>query len=309
MDTLKKKNPHERDGDIYFNKTLHAYSTEQVPSFRTSTQVASLPFSPFNMNKVAKRCSQSKKYVGKSTTQIKRGWEMARQNGELLHRTIEIGLNKGEAAVDERIEPEFDQFMTWHKKEQENGLEPYRTEMTVYDEELKVAGTVDALFKDSKSQFHMVDWKRCKNINRHAYRNARCKMQGFTHLLDCNYNKYAIQLNIYKYILERNYGIKIATMRIVNFHPNFENYQEYTVPEMRQEVECLLLPGYIRSHREPYPSSDFQPNVDSVNVDQVPETQLKNKKKPRKRGDPSIPVQLACSLSLLRRRRSAQSSK
>lgn len=306
MDSLKKKNPHDRDGYIHFNKISHSYSTNRVPSFRTSTQVSSLPFSPFNMNEVAKRCSQSKKYLGKSTSQIKKGWELARRNGELLHRTIEIGLNKGEVAVDERIEYEFNHVMEWYKKKQENGWAAYRTEWVVYDESLKVAGTIDAVFQDSEGQFHLVDWKRCKSINRHSYRNARCKMQGFTHVLDCNYNKYALQLNIYRYILERNYGIKIATMRIVNFHPNFENHQEYMVPEMRQEVECLLLPGYVRSHREPYPSPDFEPNINSVNLN---EPQLKNKKKPRKRGDPSIPVQLACSLSLLRRRRSAQSSK
>jgi hypothetical protein len=262
---------------------------------------------------VAMRCSKSlnPKYIGKSATEIKNDWETARKNGTLLHHAIELGLNDGYATVHESIESEFDFFISWMNEKEDLGWEPYRTEWRIFDEELKVAGTLDALFVDSEGKFHLCDWKRCKAIHKNAYKNLRSAVEGFTHLIDCNFNHYAIQLNIYKFILERCYGVKISTMRVVNLHPAFTNYQEFLVPDMFQEVQCLLLPGYIRYHREPYPSSQFEKSVKSVSVTKSEsKSNIKKSKKKKKIARNSSPnPELSCLLSLLKRRRSIKRTK
>ena len=313
MTSLKKKNPHVRDSRLSYNEHTHTYSTDTCHNFRNVTTVSKKPFKGFNANKVAMRCSQSRnpKYIGKSATTIKKGWENARKNGTLLHHAIELGLNDGYATVDESIESEFDFFISWMNNKENVGWEPYRTEWRIFDEELKVAGTLDALFVDSEGKFHLCDWKRCKAIHKHAYKNSRSVVEGFTHLIDCNFNHYAIQLNIYKYILERCYGVKVSTMRIVNLHPAFKNYQEFLVPEMSQEVQCLLLPGYIRYQREPYPSCKFEHTIESVSLPEVEsESNTKRSKKTEKRVRSSSPKpELSCLLSLLRRRRSMKKTK
>ena len=302
MNTLKKKNPHERDHRLAFNSETHTYSTDTCPNFRTVSKVAKVPFKPFKGDW--------------ASNETKRGWAVARNLGILMHKTIETGFNKeGEVDVDEKIEKEFDYFLDWYCEKESIGWDIYRTEWKIYDEVLKVAGTPDALFKDSEGKYHIVDWKRCKGINKHAYKNVggdgRSVVPCFTHLLECKYNEYALQINIYKYILERCYDIKIETMRILNCHPNFDTYKEYVVENMTQEVENLLLPGYVRLHREPLSSHDFEPNIDSVSLTHSKAgSHSKNEKNVhRKRRAPSMPVQLACTLSLLRRRRSARSSK
>ena len=43
-------------------------------------------------------------------------------------------------------------------------LIPYRTEMLVYYEELKLSGSIDMVFKCEDGTFEIYDWKRSKEI-------------------------------------------------------------------------------------------------------------------------------------------------
>ena len=50
---------------------------------------------------------------------------------------------------------------------------------------------------------------------------------------DCNYVHYSLQLNIYKKILESNYGIQIRDMYLVCMHPTYDRYMKYEVMDTR----------------------------------------------------------------------------
>lgn len=101
------------------------------------------------------------------------------------------------------------------------GLKPYRTEWSVYDTDAVLSGQIDSLWVDPEGRFHMLDWKRCKNANlgpeeKHwgRYGSGPCAS-----VPDTDYGHYGCQQALYAYILERNYGIKVASMRLVQFHP------------------------------------------------------------------------------------------
>ena len=63
---------------------------------------------------------------------------------------------------DDSIEYEFFQnFVKDHPH-----LEAYRTEWCVYDEDLKIAGSIDMVFKDTRNgEFYIYDWKRTKKYH------------------------------------------------------------------------------------------------------------------------------------------------
>ena len=63
-----------------------------------------------------------------------------------------------------------------------------------------------------------------------------------SHLPDTNFWHYALQLNIYKYILEKNYNKHIGKMVLVCLHPNNLNnsYQLFEVPNLQNEI-CSLF--------------------------------------------------------------------
>lgn len=47
---------------------------------------------------------------------------------------------------------------------------------------------------------------------------------------DCDGMKYFLQLNMYKYLLERFYDINVSSMHLVSLHPAQENYALINVP-------------------------------------------------------------------------------
>ena len=60
------------------------------------------------------------------------------------------------------------------------------------------------------------------------------------HLPDTSYWHYCMQLNIYRHILERNYGKTIVGMYLVGMHPDMEGFQQEKVPLMKTEVEEIF---------------------------------------------------------------------
>ena len=62
------------------------------------------------------------------------------------------------------------------------------------------------------------------------------------HLPDTNYWHYSLQLNTYKYMLEKNYGEKVVGMYLVCLHPNNANksYIRLKVPHLKQELKDLM---------------------------------------------------------------------
>ena len=65
---------------------------------------------------------------------------------------------------------EFQQFLKY--QEDYKDLKPYRTEWMIYDEELKLAGSIDMVNENSDGTLQIRDWKRSKQI-------VRNKSSGF----------------------------------------------------------------------------------------------------------------------------------
>ena len=60
------------------------------------------------------------------------------------------------------------------------------------------------------------------------------------HLPDTNYWHYTIQLNIYRWILERYYGLVISEMFLVILHPNFKSFRRIEVNRLDEETDEIM---------------------------------------------------------------------
>lgn len=114
-----------------------------------------------------------------------------------------------------------------------------RPELIVYDEEYQVSGMVDMLFLNNKSNnFEIWDWKTNKKLNT---QNRFQKMSGiFSDLDDCEFNVYSLQLNTYKYIIEKNTDIKLGESYIVWYFSGNLNYKIIKIPDMQSRVREML---------------------------------------------------------------------
>ena len=243
MDYLATKHSHPLDCHIEFDEPTHTYTIDGDNGYTSVTTWVHSHFSKFDADKIIDKMMSGRnwstsKYFGQTRDDIKLIWEVNRdaaaKAGTALHSDIEKFYNNVSHA---NISDEYYQFENFVK---DTSLEPYRTEWMVFDKEMKIAGSIDMTFILPNGNLMIYDWKRSKGINRNTpyetYSNTDC----ISHLPDTNFWHYALQLNMYKTILERNYGKHIDKMMLVCLHPDQKNYKLFEVPELDHELGELI---------------------------------------------------------------------
>ena len=234
--SLSLLNAHERDSHISFQEFGHIYDVDGDKTFTSVTKYVHGFAKPFNANEVIagmRRRGLSPEYEGMTDADIQRKWKLngidASTRGTKMHYQIECYFNKlaitNNWDIDEKswkendLQVELGQFRNFIDCLKEEGaLFPYRTEWCVFHEELKFTGSIDMVFRNKNGGFEIYDWKRSKDIKKHGFNNF--VNPALVHLPDCNYWHYTMQLNLYKYILENKYGLRIDNLYLVVFHPD-----------------------------------------------------------------------------------------
>ena len=121
-------------------------------------------------------------------------------------------------------------------------LKPYRTEWMIFDEELKLAGSIDMVYENPDGTLTIYDWKRSKDITK-VNGWKKCAINPLIgYMPDSNFWHYALQLNTYKAILERKYDKQVTKLCLVRLHPdNEENtFELIDVPILTREISQLF---------------------------------------------------------------------
>jgi ATP-dependent exoDNAse (exonuclease V) beta subunit len=208
-----------------------------------------------------KNWKEGHKYWGMTAKQIKSQWSNNKDNvsgaGTKLHYDIECFMNnsklpKGYTHKDlldyynaniqlfENTSIEWKYFIQFVKDHPD--LKPYRTEWMVYNEDVKLAGSIDMVYENPDGKLSIYDWKRSKEItkvnNYEKYGITDC----VSHLPDSNFWHYALQLNTYKEMLEQKYGKKVSGLYLVRLHPEAEEqtYELLKVPVLKAEIKDLF---------------------------------------------------------------------
>jgi ATP-dependent exoDNAse (exonuclease V) beta subunit len=246
----------QRDQRISFLEEPHLYLIDEklVPGLLSVTTFVHTFFEHFDADLVIEKMMNSKgwvnsKYYGKTADEIKAEWDKIRDEaadaGTKMHLAIEqyynsqidptIPLEQEPKVIDTVEYRHFEKF----KKDHEH-LVPFKTEWRIFDEDLKLAGSIDMIFKDPNNEgcIYIYDWKRSKEIK---FQNWFQKgLAPLEHLDDCNYNHYTLQLNVYRYIIEKNYGLKATELAIVVFHPNNDSYRKIPIKFKDLEIEQVM---------------------------------------------------------------------
>ena len=277
---LSTKNPHERDQCIHFDEGPHKYTIQDVPGITPETEFTSVTtwvhqhFEHFDAKKVIEGMMRNQKkwndpvanakYYGKTAEEIEQSWAAAGQEaaakGTEMHYKIECFYNQPQHDTDTTEDTdatdskEQEYFMNFHRHFTKT-LRPYRTEWTVFHEEARIAGSIDMVYElttppsvDSPrggveplaNPLVIYDWKRCREITKASRVNKFATHPAIEHLPDTNYWHYALQLNIYKYILQTKYSKTVSELYLVVLHPEAQNYQRIKLPDLQTEVHELF---------------------------------------------------------------------
>jgi hypothetical protein len=190
--------------------------------------------------------------------------------GTDMHRKIELYLNNSQVHSFEDID--FKHFLQLYKDLTSRGLTVFRTEMMMFDDESKLCGCADVIFINNKElqnieawksglvklRVHLGDWKRSKQIEKCGYGKIGkfvCKI-----LPNSNYYHYSLQLNLYKYMLEKNYNLIVESMTMYVFHPDNDTYLEFPVKNY-QRLILKMIQLRIDNHFQELPKEEAKPKT------------------------------------------------
>ena len=231
------RNIHIRDKNIKLRQEDHVYVVNDIVLDSVTTFVSNA-FPKFDKEYHAKQKAEK---LGISPNEVLEMWERkgveSRDLGTEMHKKIEqyyLGQDSEEKDA-------YKLFKIFTKKIE---LKPYRTEWSVYDWEHKIAGTID--FVDYQNgEYIIYDWKRSDKIidngmpvkiNKYGEKG----LHPFEHLDNSPYYHYALQLSLYKYILEKNYGITISDLRLGIFHPAYNKPYVLRMPYLEKEIKDIF---------------------------------------------------------------------
>lgn len=231
-----QRNRHLRDAALQFVGWSHSYSVNGMP-LQSVTDFVDHCFPEFNANEMARPAART----GRSVADVLADWECkgkeSRDAGTEMHRKIESFYQLNSVQDDET-------FRLFRMFANQITLNPYRTEWPIYDTGTNLAGTVD--FVDfSNGRYTIYDWKRSDKIIFNGMPVMTSKydqkaLPPISHIEDCPYYHYALQLSLYKYILEKNYGMEITDLRLGIFHPSYHKPYVLRIPYMKNEIEALM---------------------------------------------------------------------
>lgn len=243
LTSLSEINRHERDDRISFDEKTHTYyvdgSSDGIISVTTLIHSHFPKFDPDKVLKIMK--NKKEKYPNMTDAQIKKMWsdngKNASENGTKLHKMIENYYNFIENDKNDEKMIEFRHFLKFNESIKDIFIS-YRTEWSIFDGLLDLAGQIDMLYKKTDGTYALYDWKRIKELKKeNSFEKGLGKLNGIDH---CNYIHYSIQLNIYKRILETRYGIKVSEMCLVILHPDNDNYILEKVEDMSTYIDIIF---------------------------------------------------------------------
>ena len=254
MSTFKDAGCYEQDAYIDFEPYEHIYIYKGRQRLLPVSSLVGYFFESFNPLAAAERQWQNKGIpVEEALDRWDRIGTMASEVGTFVHAQTENYFRDGtfetvypfcfngqtEEISVEKEKQHFLQFVN------DYAIRPYRQEWPVYDTALNIAGTIDLICQEDDGSFTIYDWKRSsKVVNAFGQPitegfNGKMSMNGIN-LPDTSFYHYCLQQNLYRYMLEAHYGIRVRAMNLVVLCADYPSYFVAQVPKMDEVVGQII---------------------------------------------------------------------
>ncbi|SVA69533.1 uncharacterized protein METZ01_LOCUS122387 [marine metagenome] len=226
------------DQNIVLDKDAHEYSLLTQPDlvFTSVTTFIDQFFEGFDSEKIATNLVETHpRYADRTVESLIAEWAATGEHGTLVHDEIDNWIKNG-------IEPTETKAING-----KNWLQNYKlksdidvlSEVIIYSTELNIAGTVDILALDKATGlYELIDWKTSKRIVTSSYGNKTGTSSVTQDVPDCNFYHYALQLSLYRYLLEEFYGINFNNQLIA--HLQDDGARSLVAPYMRDHIVAML---------------------------------------------------------------------
>tara|TARA_B100001250_G_C19817118_1_gene799175 strand:+ start:5603 stop:6325 length:723 start_codon:yes stop_codon:yes gene_type:complete len=213
----------EKQNQIFLEEETHTYTVlNSNINFISVTEFINTFFSPFDEQKIASNLSGKGKYKQMSTEDILIDWKERRDRGTIVHKELENFINH--SATDKEIDKldlKSKQGVSFLKEKCINEQNILFSEVKIVSEKLQLAGTIDLMiYNKNKNRLYLIDWKTNINIKKTGYKKGIVPPANL--IDDCSFNRYKLQLSVYRYILENYYNVSVDGLYIA--HLTNESY-------------------------------------------------------------------------------------
>lgn len=119
-------------------------------------------------------------------------------------------------------------------------LECVKSEIILGDmDDTKICGTSDLLcFNSQTKEFELLDFKTNKRMESDSPYGKL--FYPFENMSEGQINEYTIQLNVYKYFLEKYTSIRLKKLKIVWFNVNNPSYKIFNIPDIQTSIQLMF---------------------------------------------------------------------
>ena len=249
--------------NILFFEKNHKYTIDGEPAKISVSQLIKKYEKPFESDIIAEAVA---KRDGFTVEEVLSQWDFARDyschKGSEFHKFVENYFNRKQISLDrDAINVFFEKrkkfksddsiknyyqdvallirnFLNFYEwwKEEHILIKP---EFVIGDKETGVCGSIDNLSYNFKTKELVIfDYKTNKEIKRKNPRKE--KLLGIlSHLDQCEYTKYSLQLSLYSTIIEKNSNFKVPKSYVV-WMSGKENYELIECLDLKKESNSIL---------------------------------------------------------------------
>lgn len=220
---------------IFFKEKTHQYFNDQGVQYISATTFLHEFQIPFEKEKFA---AQKAEKLGMTTDEVLEMWKQgaieACKFGTKTHLIMENYIIGKEKKDEHQLL--YDSFnaivgedFKWAKK--------IWSEKLLYSDEFRIAGTADLIIEHNDEEFSVGDFKTNKSID-FCNKWGQRMLDPISHLSDCNYNLYSLQLSLYAYLFSKISGKKCR--KVFLMHLKEDKWNLIPCNYMQFEVKAML---------------------------------------------------------------------
>jgi len=236
--------------EVYLRKEDHKYFDSKGKTYSSVSHVLNSVEEGFDAEKISRQVAGKGKYAGMTADQVKAQWKGigtdSANHGTSIHDALEhFGKNYELKEEHTHLMPMVQSIIGDYR--------PYKKvhdECVLYHPDYMIAGTADKIL-EINTRKNIVDIEDYKTNNRKGivYFNEfnKFKLHPVSHLSDCNFNRYTLQMSIYGLMYEKLTGGQVRALWI-RYIPadNPLNHKRIPVPYMRTDAENILKNFYYK---------------------------------------------------------------
>ena len=233
--------------DVVFTEDGHTYTIEGNPATSVTTFIGQFK-KTFIREFWAQRSAEKE---NKTVEEILNKWDSistrACNKGSQFHAFAENYINNkilNNTIYDSDLDLEAynkieSHFLKYYENSKEN-LIPIRSELCVGSSKLGICGMVDQLYYSIPLDGLVIfDWKTNKKID-YSSKYKNWMLDPISHLPECEFTTYSLQLSLYRYIIELETNLEIKKCFIVWFNENNDTYKLIECADYRKEIQNML---------------------------------------------------------------------